>query len=30
MSDVWMLVLVVTLFGCLALLMKLCDSVRSR
>ena len=30
MSDVWMLVLVALLFGCLALLVKLCDVVRSR
>jgi hypothetical protein len=30
MPDLWMLVLVVLLFGALALLVKLCDAVRSR
>ena len=30
MSDVWMLVLVAVLCGSLALLVKLCDLVRTR
>jgi hypothetical protein len=30
MSDVWLLALMVVLFGSLALLVKLCDAVRSR
>jgi len=30
MSDLWMLLLIVALFGSLALLVKLCDAVRSR
>jgi hypothetical protein len=29
-SDLWMLLLTAVLFGSLALLVKLCDAVRSR